>query len=103
MLITGAALICRCNWLCLPAAMTATLLVIDAWFDVTTSAPGSALATAVAMAAFAELPAASLCAVLAMRNIRTLSRQAAADLRPSYSTSSRMRSIRSSLSRSSLT
>jgi hypothetical protein len=62
LLTTGMALIRRCTWLCLPAAITATLLIVDAWFDITTSA-------SVAMAVFPELPAAVLCAVLAVRTV----------------------------------
>ena len=31
LMTTGAALIGRCSWLCLPAAITSTLLVADAW------------------------------------------------------------------------
>jgi hypothetical protein len=54
---------------CLAAAATAVLLVVDAWFDMTTAAPGSGLATATAMAACAELPMAALCAVLAIRSL----------------------------------
>jgi DNA-binding PadR family transcriptional regulator len=65
---TGAALISRCSWLCLPAAITSTLLVADAWFDITTSAPGHAATVAIAMAVFPELPIAGLCAVLAIRH-----------------------------------
>ncbi|MER7689684.1 hypothetical protein [Streptomyces sp. NPDC097610] len=41
---------------CLTATATAALLVVDAWFDVTTSQPGPELATAVVMAVCAELP-----------------------------------------------
>jgi hypothetical protein len=52
---------------CLAAMATAVLLTADAWFDVTTSAPGSGLATAVAMAVGAELPLAALCTGLALR------------------------------------
>ncbi|MEU9380342.1 hypothetical protein AB0D38_04745 [Streptomyces sp. NPDC048279] len=51
----------------LAAAATATLLVVDAWFDTTTAAPGGDFATAVAMALGAELPLAALCARLALR------------------------------------
>jgi hypothetical protein len=58
----------RCSWLCLPAAVTSTLLVIDAWFDITTSAPGPAGTAAIAMAVFPELPMAGLSAVLAIRH-----------------------------------
>ncbi len=68
LMTTGVALIRRYSWLCLPAAVTSTLLVIDAWFDVTTSAPGSAATAAIAMAAFLELPMAGMCAILAVRN-----------------------------------
>ncbi|MEU1078097.1 MULTISPECIES: hypothetical protein [unclassified Streptomyces] len=49
------------------AAATGALLVMDAWFDVTTSAPGPQLATAVALAACVELPLAAACAVVAIR------------------------------------
>jgi DNA-binding PadR family transcriptional regulator len=68
LMTTGAALIGRCSWLCLPAAITSTLLVADAWFDITTSAPGHAATVAIAMAVFPELPIAGLCAVLAIRH-----------------------------------
>jgi hypothetical protein len=67
LMTTGAALIGRCSWLCLPAAITSTLLVADAWFDITTSAPGHAATVAIAMAV-PELPIAGLCAVLAIRH-----------------------------------
>jgi hypothetical protein len=52
------------------AAMTATLLLVDAWFDTTTST-GSDLVVAVVLAVVAELPLAALCAVLALRASRT--------------------------------
>jgi hypothetical protein len=68
LMATGVALIGRYRWLCLPAAVTSTLLVIDAWFDITTSAPGPAATVAIAMAIFPELPMAGLCAVLAIRH-----------------------------------
>lgn len=51
----------------LAAAATAALLVVDAWFDTTTAAPGGDFATAVAMALGAELPLAALCGRLALR------------------------------------
>jgi hypothetical protein len=54
---------------CLAAMATAVLLTVDAWFDVTTSAPGSGLLIAVAMAVCAELPVAALCTVLALRAV----------------------------------
>ncbi|MGW3094431.1 hypothetical protein ACWDCC_13355 [Streptomyces sp. NPDC001102] len=51
----------------LAAAATATLLVVDAWFDTTTAAPGGDFAAALAMALGAELPLAALCGRLALR------------------------------------
>ncbi|MEV7155539.1 hypothetical protein AB0N77_13160 [Streptomyces misionensis] len=53
----------------LPATATATLLVVDDWFDTTTAAPGGNFATAVAMALGAELPLAALCGRLALRTL----------------------------------
>ncbi|MFI6682172.1 hypothetical protein [Streptomyces sp. NPDC050485] len=49
------------------AAATGALLVMDAWFDVTTAAPGGELATALTLALAAELPMAVACAVIALR------------------------------------
>ncbi|WP_328762004.1 hypothetical protein [Streptomyces sp. NBC_00272] len=49
------------------AAATAALLVVDAWFDVTTAAGGGARAAALALAGCAELPLAALCAAVATR------------------------------------
>jgi hypothetical protein len=57
---------------CLAAAATAMLLVVDAWFDISTA--GSGLAEAIAMAAGAELPMAALCSVVAYRAVRDGSR-----------------------------
>jgi hypothetical protein len=51
----------------LAAGMTAMLLLVDAWFDVTTAAPGADRVSAVAMAAGAEVPLAVLLFVLALR------------------------------------
>lgn len=53
----------------LTAAATATLLVVDAWFDTTTAAPGGDFATAVALALGVELPLAALCGRLALRSL----------------------------------
>jgi hypothetical protein len=49
------------------AAATAALLLVDAWFDVTTSSSGSALVIALAMALLVELPLCALCALIAAR------------------------------------
>ncbi|RCH69876.1 LPXTG cell wall anchor domain-containing protein [Streptomyces sp. SDr-06] len=48
------------------AAATAALLVMDAWFDVTTAGTGD-LPTALTLALAAELPLAVACAVVALR------------------------------------
>lgn len=67
--VTGRLVLRRDPRRCLTATATAVLLVVDAWFDVVTSAPGTQLATAVAMAVGAELPMAALCLVLALRSL----------------------------------
>ncbi|CAM5317893.1 hypothetical protein GCM10010329_74190 [Streptomyces spiroverticillatus] len=54
----------------LPAAGAALLLTADACVDLLTSAPGTELAAALAMALCAELPLAALCAALARRSPR---------------------------------
>ncbi|WP_020119310.1 hypothetical protein [Streptomyces canus] len=51
----------------LTAVATATLLVVDAWFDTLMAAPGADRVSAVAMALGAELPPAVMCVVLAAR------------------------------------
>lgn len=48
------------------AAATSMLLVVDAWFDVSTSTGGD-LVVALVMAGTAELPLAAVCALLAVR------------------------------------
>lgn len=67
LITTGTLLSLKDPRRCLAAAATATLLVADAWFDVTTAAPGSDRETAAAMAACPEIPLSILCAVLALR------------------------------------
>jgi hypothetical protein len=51
----------------LTATAAATLLVVDAWFDTVTAAPGADQVSAAAMALGAELPLAVVCAALAAR------------------------------------
>jgi hypothetical protein len=67
LLATGLLLIRRDERCSLTAAITATLVLTDAWFDVLTSAPGGGEITAVALAACVEVPVAGLCATLAVR------------------------------------
>lgn len=62
------------DWLPLPASITGTLLVCDAWFDVLTAQPGAELREAILTAALAEVPLAALCFWLARDSERTLVR-----------------------------
>jgi hypothetical protein len=55
-LVTAVLLSRRDRRASLPAAAAGTLLLIDAWFDVCTSAPGAGHAMALAEAGCAELP-----------------------------------------------
>jgi hypothetical protein len=61
---TAWAVLRGSRWLVALAAATGTMLVCDAWFDVTTSRPGTELLEAIAMAAVAEVPLAALCAFI---------------------------------------
>ncbi len=67
LIATGLLAVRRDHRLALPATATAVLLVVDAWFDATTSASGTGLAAALLMAACVELPLAAVCALLAIR------------------------------------
>jgi hypothetical protein len=49
------------HWLVPLAAVTGTMLVCDAWFDVVTSQNGSEMWEAIAEAVLAELPLAAVC------------------------------------------
>jgi hypothetical protein len=61
----------------LTASAGATLLVTDAWFDVTTAASGADRTQALLSAFILELPAAALCALLARWGLRVLVARAA--------------------------
>ena len=52
------------RWLVALAAVTATMLCCDAWFDIVTSHGGGEMWEAVAEAVFAELPLAAVCAFI---------------------------------------
>lgn len=71
LLATGRFLLRRDNRCVLTAVGSAVLLLVDAWFDVTSAAPGPDLAAAIVMAVFGEIPIALVCAVLAARVLRT--------------------------------
>jgi hypothetical protein len=62
----------------LSTCAASTLLVVDAWFDVTTAERGAARTQALWSAFLLELPGAVLCAVLARRGIHILLARAAA-------------------------
>jgi hypothetical protein len=52
------------QWLVPFAAVTGTMLVCDAWFDVVTSQSGSEMWEAIAEAVLAELPLAAICGLI---------------------------------------
>jgi predicted branched-subunit amino acid permease len=62
----------RSPWLESAAAATATLLVVDAWFDVLTSSTRTEYFVSIGEAAFVELPLAVLCLLLARNAERWL-------------------------------
>ena len=62
----------RSPWLEGAATATATLLLVDAWFDVLTSSTRAEILVAIGEAAFVELPLAVLCLLLARAAERRL-------------------------------
>ncbi|AUG78210.1 hypothetical protein CFP65_3414 [Kitasatospora sp. MMS16-BH015] len=62
--VSGYLLLRRSRLVSLSAAAAATLLLLDAWFDVMTAAGGAEWYTALAMALLVELPAACGLALL---------------------------------------
>ncbi|NHN57197.1 hypothetical protein G9U51_15605 [Calidifontibacter sp. DB0510] len=60
----------------LTATVAGALLVTDAWFDITTSAPGEPRVQALLAAALLEIPGAIVCAVLARRGLAEMVRRA---------------------------
>jgi hypothetical protein len=61
---TTVAALRRSHWLVPLAAVTGTMLVCDAWFDIVTSHEGGEMWEAVAEAILVELPLAALCALI---------------------------------------
>lgn len=59
----------RSIWLAITATALATILVVDAWFDVLTSNPGKEQLVALGFAAFIELPLAVFTYLLAHNSI----------------------------------
>jgi hypothetical protein len=58
---TGIAAVKRSPWLEASAAVTGTLLLVDAWFDVLTADGGRELMQAVVLATLCEIPGAIIC------------------------------------------
>ena len=65
--LTGLAVLRHAAWIDRAAIATATLLAVDAWFDVLTAGGGAAVALASAEALAVELPVAVLCISVARR------------------------------------
>jgi hypothetical protein len=60
--VTGWCAIRRSRWLTPAAAMTGTMLLCDAWFDIVTASGGAETTEAILQACLAELPLAAICA-----------------------------------------
>jgi hypothetical protein len=58
---TAWAAVRRLQWLVPLAAVTGTMLVCDAWFDIVTSQTGGEIVEAALEAVFGELPLAAIC------------------------------------------
>lgn len=72
---TALSIARRSVWTAVAATATATLLVVDAWFDVLTSADHDERWIAVGMAVLCELPLAAVCLLIA-RNVERVLEQA---------------------------
>jgi hypothetical protein len=70
---TAVAILRRSKLLPVAAAITGTLLLCDAWFDLLTAQPGSELTWATGQALIGELPVAAFCFWLALRPERAIS------------------------------
>lgn len=69
---TARAAVRRTRWLVPLAAVTGTMLVCDAWFDIVTSRGGGEVAEAIGEAIVGELPLAALCAFIVVEEGRFL-------------------------------
>ena len=70
LIVTGVFMWRRSPYRALPAAFTSAMLTLDAWVDVTTSAPGHARVLAIVMAFGGEIPVAIVCLALAVTSMR---------------------------------
>jgi len=76
----------RSRYLAVSAAASATLLIVDAWFDVMTT-PGNQVAESIVLAAVVELPLAAVCLWLSLHTEQLAERRITlllAHLRPSF-------------------
>jgi hypothetical protein len=87
---TGYFALRRSRYLATAATATATLLVVDAWFDVMTTLPGQRLEPA-ALAVLVELPLASVCVWLSFHTQQLAERRLVLLLRRSPKTAARPR------------
>jgi hypothetical protein len=87
---TGYFAFRRSRYLATAATAAATLLVVDAWFDVMTSPPGQRL-EAVALAVVIELPLASVCVWLSFHTEQLAERRLVLLLRRGRKTEARSR------------
>jgi len=71
----------RSSYVELAATAAATMLVVDAWFDTTTSTPGADRWEAIAACVFVELPIAALCVWLIRNAERVRSRRSVSQRR----------------------
>ncbi|TML67214.1 MAG: hypothetical protein E6G13_12150 [Actinobacteria bacterium] len=72
--VTALASLRRSPWLEAAAAISGTLLLTDAWFDITLEAGGKHLTSSLLEAAFVELPLAAICFWVARDGERALAR-----------------------------
>lgn len=72
---TAASIVRRSVWTTVTATATATLLTVDAWFDVVTAADHDERFVAIGMAVLCELPLAVVCLLIA-RNVERVLEQA---------------------------
>ena len=72
LLITILFALRRSIWLIIPATAFATMLILDAWFDVLTSRPGHPQKDAILFAVFVELPIAILTYIYIFRSVSHL-------------------------------
>jgi hypothetical protein len=70
--VTGWSAIRQSRWLIPAAAMTGTMLLCDAWFDIVTAQGGGERLEAILEACVAELPLAAICAYVVWDSERFL-------------------------------